>query len=184
MKRNPLIKKESNVMQLIILRNLKVGLMFLTAIIISIGCEQKLEKEITNENEAYKKTMDRLVEEVWNSQNLDILAEVFTEGAEMHLGGLDYNLKGIPDIREKYIRPTLIAFPDIRHGYDKLLIDGDMVAMMFYGEGTHKEEYEGIPATNKVLHYRGMAFFRMAGNRIAEVWTHSNWATQFAELTK
>ena len=100
-------------MQLIILRNLKAGLMFLTAIIISIGCEQKLEKEITNENEAYKKTMDRLVEDVWNSQNLDILPEVFTENAEMHLGGLDYNLKGIPNIREKYIRPTLIAFPDI-----------------------------------------------------------------------
>jgi predicted ester cyclase len=184
MKRNSLIKKENSVMQLIILRNLKAGLMFLTAIIISIGCKQKLEKEITNENEAYKKTMDRLVEEVWNNQNLNILQEVFSEDADMHLGGLDYNLKGIPDIREKYIHPTLIAFPDIKHGYDKLIIEGNMIAMLFYGEGTHKAEYDGVPATNKVLPYRGMAFFRMEGNRIAEVWTHSNWSAKFAKLTK
>ncbi|MGB5850291.1 MAG: ester cyclase, partial [Ignavibacteriaceae bacterium] len=103
--------------------------------------------------------------------------------AELHLGGLDYNLKGIPDFRENYMRATMIAFPDIKHGYDKLVIDGNKIAMMFYGEGTHKEEYDGVPATNKVLRYRGMAFFRMEGNKIAEVWTHSNWATQFAELT-
>lgn len=59
-----------------------------------------------------------------------------------------------------------------------------MVAMSFYGEGTHKNQYNGVPATNKVLKYRGMAFFRMEENRIAEVWTHSNWNTQFNALNK
>ena len=49
---------------------------------------------------------------------------------------------------------------------------------------TKQGEYEGISATNKVLRYRGMAFFRMEDNRIAEVWTHSNWGTKFAKLTK
>lgn len=164
---------------------LKTGsLLLFIVIVISTGCQQQPKKEINNDNDAYKKTMERLIEDVWNNQNLDILPEVFTENAEMHLGGLDYNLKGIPNIRESYISPTLTAFPDIQHGYDKLIIEGNMIAMMFYGEGTHKGEYNGIPATNKVLQYRGMAFFRMEGNRIAEVWTHSNWATQFEELTK
>ncbi|NOY47706.1 MAG: ester cyclase [Chlorobi bacterium] len=54
--------------------------------------------------------------------------------------------------------------------------------MSFYGEGTHKNEYDGVPATNKVLKYRGMAFFRMENNKIAEVWTHSNWVTEFLKL--
>lgn len=147
------------------------------------GCAEHSNREATINNEAYQKTMDRLVDEVWNDQNLDILAEVFTEDAELHLGGLDYNLKGIPEFREKYMLATMVAFPDIQHGYDKLIIDGNMIAMMFSGEGRHKEEYGGVPATNKVLRYHGMAFFRMEGNRIAEVWTHSNWATQFADLT-
>lgn len=160
------------------------SLFFLIAIIFTTGCSQQAEKDSKMSNEAYKKTMDRLVEDVWNSQNLDILPEVFTENAEMHLGGLDYNLKGISNIRESYISPTLTAFPDIQHGYDKLIIEGNMIAMMFYGEGTHKGEYDGVFPTNKKLQYRGMAFFKMEDNKIAEVWTHSNWSTKFAELTK
>ena len=155
-----------------------------TSILLLFGCSQQSKEGSKISSESYKKTMDRLIEDVWNDQNLDILAEVFTENAVLHLGGFDYNLKGIPNFRENYMRATMIAFPDIKHGYDKLIIDGDMIAMMFYGEGTHKEEYDGVPATNKVLRYRGMAFFRMEDNRIAEVWTHSNWATKFAELTK
>ena len=155
----------------------------LSVSILLFGCSQQTKKESGMDNEAYTKTMDRLIDEVWNNQNLDILNQVFTEDVKMHLGGMDYNLKGIPEVLEKYIHPTFVAFPDIQHGYDKLLIDGDMVSMMFWGEGTHKGEYDGVPPTNKVLRYRGMAFFRMEGNRIAEVWTHSNWATKFAELT-
>jgi len=165
------------------MKNVIQILLFVSLLIFS-NCAQQTKEEINDDNDAYKKIMDRLIEEVWNNQNLDILAEVFTEDAELHLGGLDYNLKGIPEFREKYMRTTMIAFPDIKHGYDKLIIDGDMIAMMFYGKGTHKEEYDGIPATNKILNYRGMAFFRMENNRIAEVWTHSNWATKFAELKK
>lgn len=152
--------------------------------ILIFGCSQQTKKEANINNEAYKNTMDRLIEDVWNNQNLDILAEVFTEDAELHLGGLDYNLKGIQNFRENYMRTTMNAFPDIQHGYDQLIVDGNRIAMMFYGEGTHKGEYDGIPATNKVLRYRGMAFFRMEDYRIAEVWTHSNWSTKFANLTK
>jgi len=164
---------------------LKIGsALMIMAVFISSGCEQQMKKDVNADIEDYKKTMDRLIDEVWNDQNLDILPEVFTENAEMHLGGLEYNLKGIPNIRENYMLTTMSAFPDIHHGYDQLVIDGNIIAMMFYGEGTHKGKYDEIAATNKVLRYRGMAFFRMEENRIAEVWTHSNWAAQFAELTK
>jgi predicted ester cyclase len=161
--------------------------LYKSIIILSIfifnSCDQTSKKDLnSNNNETYKITMNRLIEDVWNNQNLTILPEVFTEDAEMHLGGLDYNLKGIPVFKKEYMEATFFAFPDIKHGYDMLLIDGNMIAMSFYGEGTHKNEYDGIPATNNVLKYRGMAFFRMEGNRIAEVWTHSNWATQFLKL--
>ncbi len=95
--------------------------------------------------------MNRLIEDVWNNQNLEMIPEVFTSEIEIHLGGLDFNLKGYSAIKKEYIQPTFDAFPDIKHGYDKLLIDGNMIAMSFYGKGTHKNEYEGVPATNKVL---------------------------------
>jgi predicted ester cyclase len=157
--------------------------LILSTILLICSCDQTSKKDLnSNNNEAYKITMNRLIEEVWNNQNLTILSEVFTEDAEMHLGGLDYSLKGIPVFKKDYMEATFYAFPDIKHGYDMLLIDSNMIAMSFYGEGTHKNEYDGVPATNKVLKYRGMAFFRMESNKIAEVWTHSNWATEFLKL--
>jgi predicted ester cyclase len=157
--------------------------LLLSIIMLCLSCNQTSKQDLNdNNNEVYKITMNRLIEDVWNNQNLTILPEVFTEDAEMHLGGLDYNLKGIPIFKKEYMETTFDAFPDIKHGYDILLIDGNMIAMSFYGEGTHKNEYDGVPATNKVLKYRGMAFFRMEGSRIAEVWTHSNWATEFLKL--
>jgi len=152
--------------------------------IILMSCKKQEKNELAMQKEAYKTTMQHLIEDVWNNQNLEIIPEVFTEDIEMHLGGLDFNLKGYSAIKKEYIQPTFDAFPDIKHGYDMLLIDDEKIAMSFYGEGTHKKAYDGIPATNKVLKYRGMALFRMEDNRIAEVWTHSNWATKFNELTQ
>ena len=65
--------------------------------------------------EAYKRTMDRLIDEVWNGQNLDILAEVFTENATMHHGGPDdrggHDMTGIAEFREGYMRPDADGVP-------------------------------------------------------------------------
>jgi len=102
-----------------------IQIILFVSILLLFSCSQQTKKETEMNNEAYKKTMDRLIEDVWNNQNLDILAEVFTEDAVLHLGGLDYNLKGIPNFREEYMRATMIAFPDIQHGYDKLIMRHD-----------------------------------------------------------
>ncbi|MBZ5594370.1 MAG: ester cyclase [Acidobacteriia bacterium] len=137
-------------------------------------------------NEARKRTMNKLLEEVWNRQNLGALTEVFTENAIMHHGGPEdrggHDMAGISAFREGYIRPTQAAFPDIQHQAKDLLFDGDRVVMRFHGEGTHKGEFMGIAATNKVMRYEGIAIFRMQGDRIAEVWVHSNAARQLAAL--
>jgi predicted ester cyclase len=136
--------------------------------------------------EEYRRTLNRLIEEVWNQKNLDILSEVFTEDAVMHRGGPEdrggEEMKGIPAFLAGYLRPTQAAFPDIQHEAKDLLFDGDRVTMRFHGEGTHKEEFGGIKATNKTMRYEGIAIFRMEGTRIAEIWVHSSAAKQIAAL--
>lgn len=139
-----------------------------------------------SDSEAYRRTMDLLIDEVWNKANLDILPQVFTENAVMHHGGDPdgggSDMVGIETFREDYMRPTHAAFPGIRHWVKDLLIDGDRVGMRFQGEGTHAGPNDGVAPTNKVLRYEGIANFRMEGERIAEVWVQSNWAKQFAAL--
>lgn len=88
------------------------------------SCNQQTNPNAIKINESYKITMDKLIEEVWNNQNLEMLPEVFIQDAEMHLGGLKYNLKGIPVFKKEYMEAMFQAFPDIQHGYDMLLIDG------------------------------------------------------------
>jgi predicted ester cyclase len=135
---------------------------------------------------AYTRTMDRLIEEVWNKQNLDAVPEVFTEGAVMHHGGSGdcggHDMIGIADFRDSYMRPTQAAFPDIQHAVKDLLFDGDKVVMRFQGEGTHEGEYLGFAPTGKVLRYEGLVIFRMEGALIAEVWVISNMARVLAAL--
>jgi predicted ester cyclase len=143
-------------------------------------------EELMTNPEACGRTMDRLIEEVWNAKNLSILAEVFTENATMHHSGSHdrggHDMHGIVEFREGYMRPTQTAFPDIQHEIKDLLFDGDKVVMRFHGEGTHKREFMGIKPTNKVMRYEGIAIFRMEGTRIAEVWVHSNAAKQLTAL--
>ena len=153
-----------------------------------ISCSQPIKNNKDMEKEAYKKTMNRLVEDVWNKQNLAILPEVFTENAVLHDGGTSeiggQDLKGIPDFRENYMRTAMKAFPDIQHEVTNLFIDGNKIAMRFKGQGIHKGEFYGVAATNKMLRYEGIAIFKMEGNRIAEVWTNSNFGKQLAALEK
>jgi len=135
---------------------------------------------------AYKRTMERLIEEVWNQQNLDAVPEVFTEGAVMHHGGSSegggHDMIGIPAFRDGYMRPTQAAFPDIQHRVMDLLFDGDKVVMRFQGEGTHRGEYLGFAPTDKAMRYEGLVIFRMAGELIAEVWVISNMARLLAAM--
>ena len=88
--------------------------------------------------EDYRRTLDRLIGEVWNHKNLDILSEVFTEDAVMHRGGPEdrggQDMRGIPAFLDGYLRPTQTAFPDIQHEIQDLLFDGDRVVMRFHGE--------------------------------------------------
>ncbi len=135
---------------------------------------------------AYKRTMDRLIEEVWNQRKLEVVPEIFTQDAVMHHGGTEecggHDMIGIPAFRDGYMRPTQAAFPGIQHKVLDLLFDGNKVTMRFQGEGWHEGEYLGFAPTNRVLRYEGLVIFRMEGVQIAEVWVISNMARVLAAM--
>jgi len=136
--------------------------------------------------DACRRTIELLVEEVWNSCNLAAVEDVFREGAVMHHGGVagrgGWIFQGIPTIRDLYIRPTQAALPDLHHTIEDVIVEGDRAVARFHGDGTHTGEYGEYKATGKVMRYEGIAIFRMEGGRIAEVWVHSNAEKQLAAL--
>jgi predicted ester cyclase len=91
-------------------------------------------------------------------------------------------LEGSDRLRDEFIRPTQLAFPDLHHEISDIMVENDKVAMRYVGSGTHQGDFDGKKATGKRFNYEGITLFHMKNNRVAEVWNHSNWSDKFAEL--
>ncbi len=132
-----------------------------------------------SDRDALRAVMDRFIHEIWNGRKLDVVAEVFKEDATLHLG--DDVLTGAEAIRG-FMEGVQTAFPDLRYEVTDLFFDGDRIAMRYLGSASHQGDYDGKAATGKTFDYDGIAIFHMDGNRIAEVWSHSDRAQKLAEL--
>ncbi len=60
------------------------------------------------------------------------------------------------------------AFPDFEHTTEELMTEGDRVAERFTTRGTHRGEFEGIPATGKKVEFTGTSIFTIRGGRVVE----------------
>ena len=72
--------------------------------------------------------------------------------------------------REQTSRALYEAIPDLRHTVDEVIGEGDVVAMRFTAQGTHKGSFHGAPPTGKPIAFTGMRFYRIVGGQLAEEW--------------
>ena len=85
-----------------------------------------------------KDLVRRLVHEAANHRNLDVLDEV--------AGG------AFARIARRWISPFRQSFPDFRMEIVDLIAEGDTVVGHFRCSGTHRGEWNGIPATDNRFH--------------------------------
>ena len=138
-----------------------------------------MEEDMDEKNGA-RRVVERMIEEVWNHKRLDLLSELYQPDAKVYLSsGV---LEGSDRLRDEFIRPTQLAFPDLHHEIADIMVEGNKVAMRYIGSGTHRGDFDGRKATGKTINYEGINLFRMKDNRVSEVWNHSNWVEKFAEL--
>ena len=60
------------------------------------------------------------------------------------------------------------AFPDITYSVEELIAEGDKVMSRFIVRGTHKGEYQGIPATGNKIEHSGIMITRIENGKIVE----------------
>ncbi len=115
-----------------------------------------------------KVVIRRWIEEAWNSGNVEIADELYTQ---------DFTAKsmeeGIPDLQgpgdiKAFVRRFRSAFPDIHFEIDYLLADGDKVVGAFTINGTHLGELQGIPPTGKHVTLKAIDIWRFENGKIAE----------------
>lgn len=119
-----------------------------------------------NQN-ANKRTVLRLYEEVANQGKLEILDEIAWPDHVEHypLPGQSQGLDGLKQ-RVSMIRAAFNPHFVIEH----VLADGDQVAVMWRNEGTHVGEFFGYAPTGKTVSTHGVDLHRMRDGRLAEHW--------------
>ena len=70
----------------------------------------------------------------------------------------------------EYMSRVRSAFPDFHNKIEQLVAEGDRVAARLQYTGTHRGEIFGVQPSGVSISYAGAAFFRIAGNRVAEGW--------------
>ena len=122
---------------------------------------------LTETNKALSR---RYLEEVFNQGKLNVLDEII---ASDHVNTGPGTLPGLPvgpEGDKQLVTMYRNAFPDIHFTIDEQIAEGDKVVTRWTGQGTHKGELLGIPATGKSSTVTGIAVDRIVNGKIAESW--------------
>lgn len=114
----------------------------------------------------------RLIEEVWNEGNLDLIDELIAEDHVDH----DPARAGMPGGREgtrTFVEMYRAAFPDLRFEIEDVIGERDLVAIRWRATGTNQGPLLGMPPTEKRVSVTGIAIDRIADGKVAESW--ANW---------
>lgn len=119
-------------------------------------------------SEQNKATARRFYEDVFNRHNVNLIDELCAPNFVDHnaMPGQAPGTKGIKDMFSVYLK----AFPDLRVTVEEIVAEGDTVAARFSGEGTHKGELFGTPATGKRIKFQGIDFLRFKNGMVTDAW--------------
>ncbi len=120
-------------------------------------------------SERYEQNVRRLIDEAWNKGNLKVLDELLTPDHVNH--DPMYPTRGVQELKDN-IGKYRSAFPDLRCEIDELLSVGDKVVARWHFTGTHKNQFEGIPATGRRVSGTGISIQRFAGDKVQETYVN------------
>jgi steroid delta-isomerase-like uncharacterized protein len=119
--------------------------------------------------DANKQVVRRFYEELWNRGNLDAADELVASDYVRH----DLRPGDAPPgpAGQKRVAETFrAAFPDVRLEVDELIAERDLVAARWTISGTHTGPWGEVAPTGRSIHFSGVNFFRIADQKIAEIW--------------
>jgi predicted ester cyclase len=121
------------------------------------------------ESTRHKAVVRRLVDEVLNHGDLDVLAEI-----------------GHPHLAESaraWIAPFLTSFPDVRMRVVELIAEGDTVVGRFTCSATHTGEWQGrAPTGRRFDEVAEVSIFRFRDGRIRSIWSLEDDLSRLRQL--
>jgi steroid delta-isomerase-like uncharacterized protein len=76
----------------------------------------------------------------------------------------------------------LVGFPDIKHTFEAVMVDGDRVVTRGYFTGTHRGSFQGLPPTGRSVQVNFIHIDRVENGQLIEHWGQADLAAIFAQL--
>ena len=121
--------------------------------------------------EQNKSIVRRWIEEGWNKGNVGAVDQFYAADVIQHDSSSPAPVTSSAALKQ-YVGVFLTAMPDLHFTIDDLLAEGDKVLWRFTARGTQTGALMNLPPTGKTGESTGMALFRLADGKIAEVWVN------------
>lgn len=126
------------------------------------------------------KAIVRRYQEIYNSNQLDVLTEVVSEDmlTPKIMPGFGEGVEGGRNIHNT----TLIGMPDWHTKIEDMIGEGDRVVARITMTGTHTGDFYGIPATGVRVEFTGIYVVRIADGKIVEHWGEEDAVSLLTQL--
>jgi steroid delta-isomerase-like uncharacterized protein len=130
--------------------------------------EQQQQQLQSNSLEVNKLLIKSFVQEVFNKHNLTALDKYYAANIIQHNSMAGQGRQGF----KQFFIPFFSAFPDVHATIEHILAENSVVLVFLNWTGTHKGQFQGIPATNKPINMRTADLFRIddTNSTIVEHW--------------
>ena len=130
--------------------------------------------------EENKKLARRLVEEVWEKHNFDVIDELVAEDFVLHDPSMPEQIHGPEQYREMAKMGASIVDGPIE--IDQLLSMDDYVVSRWTQRGTHVGQMGSIEPTNEEVTITGIDINRFEDGKLAETWSEVNLLNMLVQI--
>jgi len=120
-------------------------------------------------SERNKAQVRRVIEEVYNRGDLNVVDEVAASDLVIRIGSEE--IRGHHEIK-RYVAGLRTGFPDLNLTIEDQIAEGDMVVTRWTARGTHAGEFQGIPATGREVRVAGTDIDRIVDGKTVDCWVH------------
>ena len=143
-------------------------------------CEKRLRGGGLVSAEGNKAVIRRLIEEVYNEGNLDVVDELMAPDIFDHAAVPEHQ-HGIDGF--KHVMEWVREFSsDVHYNIDDIIAEGEKVAVRMTQSGTHTGTVRGIPPTGKSFSVDYVHWFRLANGKVTEMWAVRDDLTRLQQL--
>ena len=138
----------------------------------------------TTKEERNKAVALRVFEEIFNQGKFSVADEIYAPDFKNHGLDLDGHDR-FADLRtdQNAVHDEKKAFPDLKMTVNKMVAEGDLVAVHWTFRGTHTHGgYAGLPATGTKVLMTGITIWRIVDGKIKDEWSSFNEMGAYAQV--